>query len=145
MSLVLQINPSLERRMRQNALQKGVELSQYIVQFLEKNFPEEKPKTKALLKREATLLQEIETTISIETWERYHILRNKRQTETITDIESTEYATINQQIEAANVKRLASIIELAKIRKISFSSNSIIIRIHYIIFILLNIIEIFGK
>ena len=119
MSLVLQINPSLERRMRQNALQKGVELSQYIVQFLEKNFPEEKPKTKALLKREATLLQEIETTISIETWERYHILRNKRQTETITDIESTEYATINQQIEAANVKRLASIIELAKIRKIS--------------------------
>ena len=119
MSLVLQINPSLERRMRQNALQKGVELSQYIVQFLEKNFPEEKPKTKALSKREATLLQEIETTTSIETWERYHILRNKRQTETITDIESAEYATINQQIEAANVKRLASLIELAKIRKIT--------------------------
>ena len=29
MSLVLQINPSLEKRMRQDALRKGVELSQF--------------------------------------------------------------------------------------------------------------------
>ena len=116
MSLVLQINPSLEKRMRQNALQKGVELSQFVVQILELNFPEEKPKTKALSKREAILLQEINSTLTVDTWERYHSLRAKQQAETINPTESAEYAAINQQIEAANVKRLASLIELAKIR-----------------------------
>ena len=116
MSLVLQINPSLEKRMRQNALQKGIELSQFVVQILELNFPEEKPKTKALSKREAILLQEINNTLTVETWERYHNLRAKQQAETINTTESAEYSAINQQIEAANVKRLASLIELAKIR-----------------------------
>ena len=116
MSLVLQINPSLEKRMRQNALQKGVELSQFVVQVLELNFPEEKTKTKALSKREAILLQAINGTLTVDTWERYHSLRTKQQAETINPTESAEYAAINQQIEAANVKRLAALIELAKIR-----------------------------
>lgn len=119
MSLVLQINPSLENRVRQNAKLKGVDLSQFIVQFLELNFPEEKPKPKALSKREALLLQKIELSIPVETWERYHILRAKRQEETINQSESAEYDAINQQIEAVNVNRLASLIELAKIRKIT--------------------------
>lgn len=119
MSLVLQINPSLENRVRQNALRKGVDLSLFIVEFLEQNFPEEKPKAKALSNQEALLLEKIELAISIETWERYHILRAKRQAETINASENAEYAGINQQIEAANVKRLTSLIELAKIRKIT--------------------------
>lgn len=122
MSLVLQINPSLEKRMRQDALRKGVELSQFIVQFLESNFPEEKPKIKALSKRETVLLQEINGNIPVGTWERYHILRAKQQAEAINTSESTEYATINQQIEAANVKRLAALIELAKIRNTSLDT-----------------------
>ena len=63
-------------------------------------------KPKALSKQEALLLEQIELAIPIETWERYHILRKKRQTETINTSESVEYAAINQQIEAANVKRL---------------------------------------
>ena len=116
MSLVLQINPSLEKRMRQDALRKGVELSQFIVQFLESNFPEEKPKTKALSKRETVLLQEINGNIPVDIWERYHILRAKQQAEAISTLENAEYAAINQQIEAANVKRLAALIELTKIR-----------------------------
>ncbi len=119
MSLVLQINPSLEKRVRQNALRKGVDLSLFIVEFLEQNFPEEKPKPKAISKQEAVLLEKIELAIPVETWERYHILRAKRQGETINPLENTEYAAINQQIEAANVKRLTSLIELAKIRKIN--------------------------
>lgn len=119
MSLVLQINPSLENRVRQNALRKGVDLSLFIVEFLEQNFPEEKPKPKTLSRQEAFLLEKIELAISVETWERYHILRAKRQAETINSLESVEYAAINQQIEAANVKRLTSLIELAKIRKIT--------------------------
>lgn len=119
MSLVLQINPSLEKRVRQNALQKGIDLSLFIVEFLEQNFPEEKPKPKALSKEEALLLEKIELAIPVETWERYHVLRAKRQAETINALENTEYAAINQQIEAANVKRLTYLIELAKIRKIT--------------------------
>ena len=122
MSLVLQINPSLEKRMRQDALRKGVELSQFIVQFLESNFPEEKPKTKALSKHETVLLQQINGNIPVDTWERYHILRDRLQAETMSTSESAEYAAINQQIEAANVKRLAALIELAKIRNISLDA-----------------------
>ncbi len=119
MSLVLQINPSLENRMRQNALRKGVDLSQFVVNVLESTFPEEKPKPKTVSKRETVLLQKIELAIPIETWERYHILRTKRQEETINAPESAEYTAINRQIEAGNVKRLTSLIELAKIRKIT--------------------------
>ena len=119
MSLVLQINPSLEKRMRQNAIQKGVELSQFVVQILELNFPEEKPKPKTIAKQEAQLLQKIELAIPVETWERYHILRAKRQNETINATETAEYAAITQKIEVANVKRLAALIELATLRKVS--------------------------
>ncbi len=119
MSLVLQINPSLENRMRKNAKRKGVELSQFIVQILELNFPDEKAKPKIIAKKEAELLQKIELAIPIETWERFHILRAKRQNETIVDSEIAEYTAINQQIEAANVERLAVLVELAKIKKVS--------------------------
>lgn len=119
MSLVLQINPSLEKRMRQNAIQKGIDLSQFIVQILELNFPEEKSKPKTIAEHEAQLLQKIELAIPIETWERYHILRAKRQNETIIASEIAEYTAITQKIEAANVQRLAVLIELAKIRKVS--------------------------
>ena len=119
MSLVLQINPSLEKRMRQNAIQKGIDLSQFIVQILELNFPEEKSKPKTIDEHEAQLLQKIELAIPIETWERYHILRAKRQNETIIASEIAEYTAITQKIEAANVQRLAVLIELAKIRKVS--------------------------
>ena len=83
MSLILQINPSLEKRMRQNALQKGIELNQFIVQFLELNFPEGKPKSKRISQKEAELLQKIDLAIPIETWEQYHNLRAKRQNATI--------------------------------------------------------------
>ena len=114
MSLILQINPSLEKRVRQNALQKGVELNQLIVHILELNFPEKKPKAKVLSKREALLLQEIDLAIPVETWERYYVLRAKRQAETISEPEIAEYTAINQQIEAANVRRLASLIAAKK-------------------------------
>lgn len=119
MSLVLQINPSLENRVRQNALQKGIDLNQFIVQFLELNFPEEKPKPQVISRQESVLLEEINAFIPIETWERYHFFRAKRQNETINASESAEYDAINQQIETANVKRLKLLIELAKIRKIT--------------------------
>ncbi len=119
MSVVLQINPSLEKRVRQNALKKGVDLGQFIVQFLELNFPEEKPKPPVISKKESLLLEKINSFIPIETWERYYFLRAKRTNETINTSESAEYDTINQQIEAATVKRLTLLIELSKIRKIS--------------------------
>jgi hypothetical protein len=119
MSLVLQINPSLEKRVRQNALQKGVDLGQFIVQFLELNFPEEKPKPQVLSKRESVLLEEIDAFIPIETWESYHFFRGKRNNGTINALESADYDAVNQQIEAATVKRLKLLIELSKIRKIS--------------------------
>lgn len=119
MSLVLHINPSLEKRVRQNALKKGVDLGQFIVQFLELNFPEEKPKPPVVSKKESLLLEEINSFIPVETWERYHFLRAKRTNETISTSESAEYDAINQQIEAATVKRLTLLIELSKIRNIS--------------------------
>jgi hypothetical protein len=52
-------------------------------------------------------------------WERYHILRAKRQNDSITSDEISDYTYINQQIETANVARLRTLIELAKIRKVS--------------------------
>lgn len=117
MSLQLQISTSLEERMRQTAIRNGVDVSQFAVQFLESSFPETQAKPKSISNRESVLLQHIESIIPISTWERYRLLRTKLQSQSINAAENEEYGAIIKQIEEANVKRLASLIELAKIRK----------------------------
>ncbi len=119
MSITIQLNPSLEHRLRENAQKKGVGVDQYVMQFLERNFPEERPRPLSVSKREAELLKKVNLDISTKTWNLYLQLKAKRQSKTATESELAELQAITEQVEAANAQRTAILAELAQIRNVS--------------------------
>ena len=120
MSITIQINPSLEKRLRQKANLEGVALDDLIEQVLE-NWSESVPPGESDSKKhkETTLLQQINSTgFSDDFWLKYNALIHKRQSETISDEELAQLIKMSDQLEKANVRRLKYIIELSKIRNI---------------------------
>ena len=78
MSIVIQINTDLEQRLREKALKRGIEVNQYISQFLEHIFPNNtSPTQPSVSDREASLLQQINLDIAPEQWQSYLKLKEK--------------------------------------------------------------------
>lgn len=119
MSITIQLNPSLEHRLRENAQKKGVGVDQFVMQFLERNFPEEKSGALTVSKREAELLQKVNLNIPTQTWDLYLQLKAKRQSKTATEAELSDLQAITEQVEIANAQRIAVLAELAQIRNVS--------------------------
>jgi DNA repair photolyase len=118
MSIVLQINSDLESKLRKKATTKGMELNQYISQFLENTFSNESPANSTVSEKEAMLLQKINLDISPEMWELYLKLKEKRQKNKISSRENTQLVAITNEIEMANARRITVLAELSKIRNI---------------------------
>ena len=119
MSITIQLNPSLEHRLRENAQKKGVGVDQFVMQFLERNFPEEKSGSLTVSKREAELLHKVNLNIPTKTWDFYLQLKAKRQSKTATEAELSDLQAITEQVEIANAQRIAVLAELAQIRNVS--------------------------
>jgi hypothetical protein len=66
--------------------------------------------------RESELLKEINLGVSTDTWTEYHHLIAKRQAENLTDGEQQQLIEISDRLEAANVRRMKALIELANLR-----------------------------
>ncbi len=64
----------------------------------------------------SVLLQQINASLSAIEWERYRALLAKRDTETLIASEQAELIALSDQIEAANVRRMQAVAELAQIR-----------------------------
>ena len=118
MSIVIQINPSLENRLREKAVKHGVGINQFISQFLENSFGRETPSQPSVTQREATLLQQVNLDIAPENWAIYLNLKEKRQKETITDNELKQLIELTNDIELANARRITVLAELAQIRNV---------------------------
>lgn len=118
MSIVIQINPLLETKLREKAVTKGVGLNQFISQFLEHSFGNELSLQPSVTEREAVLLQKINLDITSEKWEVYLKLKEKRQETNITQAELKQLIHLTNEIESANAKRIAVLAELAQIRNI---------------------------
>lgn len=118
MSLVIQINPTVENRLREKAVKQGVGINQYISQFLENTFGNDTPSQPSVSAREATLLQQVNLDISPEKWTSYLNLKGKRQKNTITDAEHKQLIELTEEIEAANARRITILAELALIRNV---------------------------
>ena len=118
MSLLIQINPALENRLREKAGRKGVGINQFISRFLEEAFGNEIPNQLSVSEREATLLQQVNLNISPEKWTSYLKLKEKRQKKTLSDTELTELIGLNNEIESANAVRITVLAELAQLRNI---------------------------
>ena len=117
MSIVIQINTDLEQRLRENALKRGVEVNQYISQFLEHLFPNKSSNQPSVSDREATLLQQINLDITPEQWQLYLKLKEKRQKGKLPKTQQEQFIQLCEAIENANVKRIAVLAELSQIRK----------------------------
>jgi hypothetical protein len=66
--------------------------------------------------RESDILQEINLGLSPENWGEYHVLIAKRQAENLTAAEQQQLIEISDRLEAANVRRMKALIELANLR-----------------------------
>ena len=119
MSILIQVKPSIENRLREIALKKGLRIDQFISQFLESNFSDAPLLQPSVSAREAVLLQRVNLDIAPETWQLYTILKEKFQNNTMTSAELTQLQKITAQVEAANVKRIEVLGELAQIRNVS--------------------------
>lgn len=113
MSITISIKADLEQRIKQQAALEGLDVDAYLAKIIERQF-----QVPRLDKTEAALLAAINLGINDEIWERYEILKEKRDAETLTPEEHLELISISDQIEVANVERIKNLIKLAQYRNI---------------------------
>lgn len=125
MTITIEINPEIERQLQYAAARAGVAPEAYIVGLLQQNLRRatQRHKTdRSLPRQEAELLRKINRSISQIQWERYDQLLAKRRTETLTSEELDELISLSDQIEAANVRRIKYLAELARLRNSTVSA-----------------------
>src|SRR5947207_2400416 len=108
MSLLIELPPDLERRLREEADREGTDPGTYLARIVARQFESagsEQP-APVLAADEAALLQQVNLGIPEEVWERYHDLIEPRRAETLTEPEQQELIRISDQIEAANARRI---------------------------------------
>ncbi len=118
MSIQIQINPSLETRLREKASNKGMALNQFISQFLENTFPNTPTPQPTVSEREAQLLQQVNLDIPSENWGLYVNLKEKHKKEGLTEQEQEQFLSLIEEIEIANAKRVGVLAELSQMRHV---------------------------
>ena len=117
MSLVIDLPPELDRRLRQEADREGTDPSTYLLRLVARQLGPMPPAgPPALDAAEGALLQQINLGVPAETWERYHALIERRRAETLTETEQRELIGISDEIEAANARRVERLAALARLR-----------------------------
>jgi len=117
MTITLQMPPGLEAFLRDQAAREGVDTSTLVLRAIEQNFGPAEGASAAT--DEAELLLRINQGPSETVWRRYHDLSSRRDAESLTSQEHEELIGLSQTIEAADVKRLQYMAELAKLRGVS--------------------------
>ena len=121
MSITININPGLEKRLLEQANRTGIELNQLVERVLETWSEPALPVGKNVDKnKETTLLQKINSTgFSADFWAEYRALIQKRQLETIENEELALLVKMSDRLEKATVQRMKYLIELAQIRNVA--------------------------
>jgi hypothetical protein len=114
MSINIDLDPPMVRRLREKAEQLGKTLDEYILELLQKEVVEEDE-----MSREEFLLQQVNLGISAEKWERYYTLIESRDKELLSEAEHEELLQLSDEIERRNAERLPYIFELARYKSIS--------------------------
>ena len=92
----------------------------YVLDFLQKRLDRDRGLPSHLPRAEAELLQRINEGLAEATWERCPALKDKRDTDTLTEAEHGELIRLVNQVEGWNVRRLETVAELAKQRGVRF-------------------------
>lgn len=119
-ALTLEITPDLESALRREAERQGLDPQGYILTTLREQLTSiRKISAPRLAAREAELLQEINRGLPSEMWHRYTALKEKRRAATLAQEEQTELIAFSDRIEEMNVRRMESVVELARLRRTS--------------------------
>jgi hypothetical protein len=95
-----------------------VELNEFVRQVIRLSATRRTPSLSA---RETELLKVIFAESSNEDFERYHQLRNRRDTGELSTQELDEFLALSDRIEVLHAERMAAIAELARLRGIGLS------------------------
>jgi antitoxin component of RelBE/YafQ-DinJ toxin-antitoxin module len=118
MTIHLNVNSELERRLKKVASQMGLTPDTYIMRLLQKEL-ESQTAPARLSPEESKLLKKINSSLTAIAWERYQLLLAKRDSETLSTDEQAELIHLSDQIEEANARRMKAVAELARLRKTS--------------------------
>ena len=119
MTITLELNPELEKGLKEAAAKTGAQPTDVAIAALQKQFLLPRSSSTHLSKRESELLLAINQSFSHVQWQYYFELIDKRDAETIMNTELAELIELSNCIEEANAKRLRYLIELAQLRNIS--------------------------
>lgn len=121
MSIIIEINPTLEKKLREKAARRGVGLDRFLQSELEKigatDDPHPYPASR-LSKEEGELLQKINLGLSASFWEKYREFVKIKETRMLTEAEASEFIQMTDRVEAANARRMKYLVELAQLRQI---------------------------
>jgi len=120
MTLTIEINPDLEKQLRDLAAKAGLEPGDYVVNTL-REWLSQAHQTQAphLAEIESELLQQINEGLPQEVWQCYNELVEKRRRETLTPDEHAALIKLSDEIEGANARRFEKLVELAELRRVS--------------------------
>lgn len=113
MGLTIDLKPELEQQVRAIAEEVGVAPDQYVTNVLNEHVAHNRVVSPA---SETALLKRISLGIPTETWQRYHLLRERLENAVLTATEQQELKQITDRIEEANAKRIEALIQLANLR-----------------------------
>ena len=122
MQLTIELPYDLESQLREQAQQKGKALNQYITGIIREKMNATIPKPSALSADETRLFTIINKGFSDDFWTKLHFLNQKRQNESLSEIERRELIEMAERMEMANAERLKALIELAGIRQMDLDA-----------------------
>src|SRR5688572_21428191 len=116
MTLTLELSPQLEQALHRIAQRAGVPPDQFVLDVLQERLDRDQELPPRLPSVEVQLLQQINKGLPVATWERYRVLKKRRDAEALTPEEHKELIELVHQVEGWNVRRLELAAELAKLR-----------------------------
>lgn len=122
MTITLELPTEFEARIREEAEKADLDTQSYIVEALREHLRQAQTRPSHLPKTESELLQKINLGLSQAEWQRYHDLIARRRAQTLTPEEQEELIAFSDRIEEANARRMAYLVELARLRQTSLET-----------------------
>ena len=127
MTVTIELDAEIEEQLHEQAAVLGTTVESFAVKSVVDSLNRLRhrpspPIGNRLSAEESRLMIEINRGLPEATWLRYRELNQKRRDEAITDEQLTELRSLNDVIEGDRVRRLELVVELAKLRGVTFDS-----------------------
>jgi len=124
MTLVIDMAPEMEGRLRDEAAREGVEPERYVLQIVEERLRQaDDGDARRLPRDESELMMQISQGLPTETWEQYHGLVAELHAETLTPERHKTLIALTDQVEIDHARRMESVLALARLRGTSLEEQ----------------------